>query len=63
MGFITPISNDFCDTCNRVRVTACGDIRACLASRRAVSLRDIMRAGGSDLDYVVDVVRSFLSQR
>jgi cyclic pyranopterin phosphate synthase len=50
VGFITPISNDFCDTCNRVRVTACGDIRACLASRRAVSLRDIIRDGGSDLD-------------
>ncbi|MEM7437397.1 MAG: GTP 3',8-cyclase MoaA [Myxococcota bacterium] len=50
VGFITPISNEFCDTCNRVRVTARGDIRACLASRRAVSLRDIMRAGGSDLD-------------
>jgi len=50
VGFITPISNDFCDTCNRVRVTARGDIRACLASRRAVSLRDIIRAGGSDLD-------------
>ena len=50
VGFITPISDDFCDTCNRVRVTACGDIRACLASRRAVSLRDVIRAGGSDLD-------------
>lgn len=50
VGFITPISNEFCDTCNRVRVTARGDIRACLASRRAINLRDIMRAGGSDLD-------------
>ena len=50
VGFITPISNEFCDTCNRVRVTARGDIRACLASRRAVSLRNIMRAGGDDLD-------------
>jgi cyclic pyranopterin phosphate synthase len=50
VGFITPISNDFCDTCNRVRVTASGDIRACLASRRAVSLRDVIRADGSDLD-------------
>lgn len=50
VGFITPISNEFCDTCNRVRVTARGDIRACLASRRAVSLRDIMRAGGDNLD-------------
>ncbi len=50
VGFITPISDEFCDTCNRVRVTARGDIRACLASRRAISLRNIMRAGGSDLD-------------
>jgi cyclic pyranopterin phosphate synthase len=50
LGFITPISNEFCDTCNRVRVTAKGDIRACLASRRAISLRNIMRAGGTDLD-------------
>lgn len=50
VGFITPISDEFCDTCNRIRVTARGDIRACLASRRAISLRDIMRAGGSDLD-------------
>jgi len=50
LGFITPISNEFCDTCNRVRVTARGDVRACLASRRAISLRNIMRAGGTDLD-------------
>jgi cyclic pyranopterin phosphate synthase len=50
VGFITAVTEHFCDTCNRVRVTARGDIRACLASRRAVSLRDVMRQGGSDLD-------------
>ncbi|NOY94533.1 MAG: GTP 3',8-cyclase MoaA [Deltaproteobacteria bacterium] len=48
VGFITPLSHEFCDTCNRVRVTARGDLRACLASRRAISLRDLMRAGASD---------------
>lgn len=48
VGFITPLSDEFCGTCNRVRVTARGDVRACLASRRAVSLRDVMRAGGDD---------------
>jgi cyclic pyranopterin phosphate synthase len=58
VGFITPMSNDFCDTCNRIRVTARGDIRACLASRRAISLRDIMRAGGSDLDLAWAMVWS-----
>jgi cyclic pyranopterin phosphate synthase len=58
VGFITPNSDDFCDSCDRVRVTACGDIRACLASRRAVSLRNIMRAGGSDLDLAWAMVWS-----
>ncbi len=58
VGFITPISNEFCDTCNRVRVTARGDIRACLATRRAINLRDIMRAGGSDLDLAWAMVWS-----
>lgn len=58
VGFITPISNEFCDTCNRVRVTARGDIRACLASRQAVSLRNIMRAGGTDLDLAWAMVWS-----
>lgn len=48
VGFITPLSNEFCDTCNRVRVTAMGDIRACLASRRAVSLRDVLRTSAGD---------------
>lgn len=48
VGFITPLSDEFCGTCNRVRVTARGDVRACLASRRATSLRDVMREGGDD---------------
>jgi len=50
VGFITPWSDEFCASCNRVRVNARGDIRACLADRRAVSLRDLMRAGASDSD-------------
>jgi cyclic pyranopterin phosphate synthase len=47
-GFITAVSDEFCASCNRVRVTARGDIRACLASRRAISLRDLMRQGADD---------------
>lgn len=50
VGFITAVSDEFCASCNRVRVTARGDVRACLASRRAISLRDLMRQGGSDED-------------
>ena len=50
MGFITAVSDDFCAECNRVRITARGDVRACLADRRAVSLRDRMRYGATDTD-------------
>jgi cyclic pyranopterin phosphate synthase len=48
VGFITAVSDEFCASCNRVRVTARGDMRACLASRSGVSLRDAMRGGASD---------------
>jgi len=47
VGFITAVSDEFCGSCNRVRLTARGELRACLASRSAVSLRDAMRAGAS----------------
>lgn len=50
VGFITAMSEEFCASCNRVRVTAKGDVRACLADRKAVSLRDAMREGASDCD-------------
>lgn len=48
VGFITSVSENFCDACNRFRLTAVGEIRACLASRRALSLRDLMREGADD---------------
>ncbi len=50
VGFISAVSDEFCASCNRLRITAQGDVRACLADRRAVSLRDLMRAGASDAD-------------
>jgi GTP 3',8-cyclase len=48
VGFITAVSDEFCGSCNRVRVTARGELRACLASRRALSLRDLLRSGYPD---------------
>jgi GTP 3',8-cyclase len=40
IGFITPISHDFCATCNRLRLTADGRLRPCLASDLEVDLHD-----------------------
>lgn len=58
VGFISAVSNEFCGACNRVRISARGDLRACLASRAARSLRDLMRAGKSDRDVAWAVHRA-----
>ncbi|KAF8330794.1 uncharacterized protein EI90DRAFT_3145710 [Cantharellus anzutake] len=49
-GFISSMSDHFCGTCNRLRITADGMIKVCLFDPKEVSLRDIMRSGGSDGD-------------
>lgn len=48
VGFISAMSRHFCDTCNRVRLTADGKLRPCLHSKNEVSLRDVLRDGSSD---------------
>jgi len=44
VGFITPHSDNFCGDCNRVRLTAQGDLHTCLGQNQAVSLLSVMRA-------------------
>jgi cyclic pyranopterin phosphate synthase len=48
IGFITPISQHFCETCNRVRVTVDGTLYTCLGQENNVQLRPLLRAGISD---------------
>jgi cyclic pyranopterin phosphate synthase len=48
VGFIHAISNHFCDTCNRVRLTADGRIRPCLFGKIEVDFRSAMREGATD---------------
>lgn len=48
VGFITPISNPFCATCNKIRVKANGDIKLCIFDRKNFSLRDLMRRENDD---------------
>ncbi len=45
LGFITPLTNNFCDGCNRIRVTATGQLYACLGGSEQVDLRAAMRSG------------------
>ncbi len=44
LGFITPLTNNFCDGCNRIRVTATGQLYACLGGNERVDLRAAMRS-------------------
>ncbi len=50
VSFISSMTDSFCGTCNRLRLTSEGSIKSCLFYGAEVSLRDAMRAGGSDAD-------------
>jgi GTP 3',8-cyclase len=56
IGFINPVSEPFCDDCNRIRLTADGKLRTCLFSLNETDLREPLRAGASD-DEVEQVIR------
>ncbi|KAI7848772.1 hypothetical protein BDC45DRAFT_298691 [Circinella umbellata] len=60
IGFITSMTNHFCGTCNRLRITADGSIKVCLFGSTEVSLRDMMRQDYSQeelLYYIGAAVR------
>ncbi|MCR6673201.1 GTP 3',8-cyclase MoaA [Devosia ginsengisoli] len=55
LGFITPMSHNFCESCNRVRLTATGQLYLCLGQDDQVNLRDALRDGGpAALDAALD---------
>ncbi|MEJ7876957.1 MAG: GTP 3',8-cyclase MoaA [Solirubrobacterales bacterium] len=56
IGFINPVSQPFCADCNRIRLTADGELRTCLFSMHETNLRDPMREGASDSE-LEEVIR------
>ncbi|KAK7141903.1 hypothetical protein R3I94_011558 [Phoxinus phoxinus] len=48
LGFITSMSDHFCGSCNRLRITADGNLKVCLFGNSEVSLRDILRSGAPE---------------
>ena len=55
IGFISPVSEPFCDDCNRIRLTAEGMLRTCLFSLHETDLRALLRGGADDgeLEHVI----------
>jgi GTP 3',8-cyclase len=56
LGFITPLTHNFCESCNRLRVTAAGTLYMCLGRKDAADLREPLRASRDDtmLDEAID---------
>jgi cyclic pyranopterin phosphate synthase len=48
LGMITPLTHNFCDGCNRIRVAATGTVFGCLGHDQKVELRDLLRRGGAE---------------
>jgi GTP 3',8-cyclase len=48
LGFITPLTHNFCESCNRVRVTCTGTLFMCLGQEDAADLRSVLRASEAD---------------
>jgi cyclic pyranopterin phosphate synthase len=61
IGFISPITQHFCEYCNRVRLTAEGILRLCLGQKFEIDLRDYIRGGISDealQEIIIKAVRN-----
>ena len=63
LGIISAMSEHFCDDCNRLRLTATGELHACLGHDDATSLRDLLRAGASDAAMVAAIGAAVAGKR
>ena len=62
LGFITPLTHNFCESCNRVRVTCTGTLYMCLGQDDAADLRSPLRASESD-DLLNDAIDEAISRK
>lgn len=62
VGFITPLTHNFCEGCNRVRVTCTGTLYMCLGQEDAADLRTPLRSSESD-DSLVRQIRAAIARK
>ena len=63
IGFISPHSNNFCSTCNRVRLTAEGKLLLCLGNEHDLDMRSLLRRHPLDDQPLLDAVRTALKYK
>ncbi len=62
IGFITPMTHNFCESCNRVRLTCTGTLYLCLGQDDAAELRPLLRAGADDA-ILEDAIRAAIARK
>ena len=62
IGFITPLTHNFCESCNRVRLTCTGELYMCLGQEDRADLRAPLRASGDDA-VVKDAIRAAIAHK
>ena len=62
VGFVNPVSEPFCSTCDRIRLTADGHLRTCLFSRREWDLKTPLREGATD-DELAAAIREAVAHK
>ena len=62
IGFITPLTHNFCESCNRVRLTCTGELFMCLGQEDRADLRAPLRASSED-EAVKDAIRAAISRK
>ena len=62
IGFITPLTHNFCESCNRVRVTCTGELFMCLGQEDRADLRAALRSGGDDA-VLRDAIREAIARK
>jgi cyclic pyranopterin phosphate synthase len=62
IGFITPMTHNFCESCNRVRLTCTGTLFMCLGQEDSADFRPLLRAGVSD-DALDDAIHSAIARK
>ena len=63
VGFISPHSHNFCDTCNRVRLTAEGRLLLCLGQEHSTDLRKVVRSHPGDIETLKEAIRNSMATK
>ncbi len=63
IGFITPLTHNFCESCNRVRMTCTGELYMCLGQEDNASLRDVLRANPDDDAPLIRAIESAILRK